>query len=106
MAGLSGYVASKYGIGGLTRVAALDYASTGIRINALAPGPILTDQLAAAGEDAQSHAAAAVPLGRVGRADEVAAAALWLCSDQSSFITGTVVNIDGGCLAGTPAFVR
>ena len=106
VAGLSGYVASKYGIGGLTRVAALDYASTGIRINALAPGPILTDQLAAAGEDAQSHAAAAVPLGRVGRADEVAAAALWLCSEQSSFITGTVVNIDGGCLAGTPAFVR
>ncbi len=106
VAGLSGYVASKYGIGGLTRVAALDYASTGIRINALAPGPILTDQLAAAGEDAQSHAAAAVPLGRVGRVDEVAAAALWLCSEQSSFITGTVLNIDGGCLAGTPAFVR
>ena len=106
VAGLSGYVASKYGIGGLTRVAALDYASTGIRVNALAPGPILTQRLAAASEAARSQVAETVPLGRIGRVEEVATAALWLCSEQSSFITGAVINIDGGRLAGTPAFVR
>lgn len=104
VAGLSGYVASKFGIGGLTRVAALDYAASGIRVNAIAPGPILTDGLAAAGEAAQARTAAAVPLGRVGHVDEIAAAALWLCSDASSFVTGTVLAVDGGRLAGTPAF--
>ncbi len=104
VAGLSGYVAGKFGVGGLTRVAALDYASHGIRVNAIAPGPILTERLAAAGQAAQDHVASAVPLGRIGSADDVAAAALWLCSDQSSFVTGTVLAVDGGRLAGTPAF--
>lgn len=79
-------MAGKYGIGGLTRVAALDYASVGIRVNALAPGPILTDQLAAAGQGARSQVADAVPLGRIGRVDEVAAAAVWLCSGQSILV--------------------
>ena len=106
VAGLSGYVASKFGIGGLTRVAALDYAASGIRVNAIAPGPILTGRLAAAGEAAQAGASAAVPLGRVGRVEEIAAAALWLCTDASSFVTGTVLAVDGGRLAGTPAFGR
>lgn len=104
VAGLSGYVASKFGVGGLTRVAALDYASHGIRVNAIAPGPILTERLAGAGQAAQDRVAAAVPLGRIGATAEVAAAALWLCSDQSSFVTGTVLAVDGGRLAGTPAF--
>jgi NAD(P)-dependent dehydrogenase (short-subunit alcohol dehydrogenase family) len=104
VAGLTGYAASKFGVAGLTRVAALDYAAHGIRVNAIAPGPILTDRLAAAGQDAQERAAAAVPLGRIGTPDDVAAAALWLCSDQSSFITGTILTVDGGRLAGTPAF--
>ncbi|MGO4105548.1 SDR family NAD(P)-dependent oxidoreductase [Leifsonia sp. YAF41] len=104
VAGLTGYVASKFGVGGLTRVAALDYAASGIRVNAIAPGPILTDRLAAAGPAAQAGAARAVPLGRVGRSDEVAAAAVWLCSDASSFVTGTVLAVDGGRLAGVPAF--
>ncbi len=104
VAGMSGYVASKFGVGGLTRVAALDYASQGIRVNAIAPGPILTERLAGAGQAAQDHVAAAVPLGRIGSTAEVAAAAVWLCSDQSSFVTGTVLAVDGGRLAGTPAF--
>jgi NAD(P)-dependent dehydrogenase (short-subunit alcohol dehydrogenase family) len=104
VAGMSGYVASKFGVGGLTRVAALDYATKGIRINAIAPGPILTERLAGAGQAAQGRVAAAVPLGRIGSTAEVAAAALWLCSDQSSFVTGTVLAVDGGRLAGTPAF--
>ena len=104
VAGMSGYVASKFGVGGLTRVAALDYASHGIRVNAIAPGPILTERLAGAGRAAQDRVAAAVPLGRIGTTADIAAAALWLCSDQSSFVTGTVLAVDGGRLAGTPAF--
>jgi len=104
VSGLSGYVASKYGVGGLTRVAALDYAGAGIRVNAIAPGPILTDRLAAAGAGAQKMAAAAVPLARLGQVQDVAAAAVWLCSEQSSFVTGTVMPVDGGRLAGVPAF--
>jgi len=104
VAGLSGYVASKFGVGGLTRVAALDYAARGIRVNAIAPGPILTDRLAAAGQPVQDRVAASVPLGRIGAAADVAAAAVWLCSRQSSFVTGTVLPVDGGRLAGTPAF--
>lgn len=104
VAGLSGYVASKFGVGGLTRVAALDYAAAGIRVNAIAPGPILTYHLAAAGATAQRQVATAVPLGRIGLPDEVAAAAVWLCSESSSFITGTVLAVDGGRLAGTRAF--
>jgi len=104
VSGLSGYVAGKFGVGGLTRVAALDYAGAGIRVNAIAPGPILTDGLAAAGTQAQAAAAAAVPLGRLGLAQDVAAAAVWLCSEQSGFVTGTVLPVDGGRLAGVPAF--
>ncbi|MEZ2391641.1 SDR family NAD(P)-dependent oxidoreductase [bacterium RCC_150] len=104
VAGLSGYVAGKFGVGGLTRVAALDYASQGIRVNAIAPGPILTDRLAAAGSAAQERVASAVPLGRIGTTADIAAAALWLCSEQSAFVTGTVLAVDGGRLAGTPAF--
>ncbi|MBB6406890.1 SDR family NAD(P)-dependent oxidoreductase [Arthrobacter sp. AZCC_0090] len=104
VSGMSGYVASKFGVGGLTRVAALDYASEGIRVNAIAPGPILTERLAGAGQAAQDRVAAAVPLGRIGTTADIAAAALWLCSEQSSFVTGTVLAVDGGRLAGTPAF--
>ncbi|MFH5878735.1 SDR family NAD(P)-dependent oxidoreductase [Arthrobacter sp. NA-172] len=104
VAGLSGYVASKFGVGGLTRVAALDYAAQGIRVNAIALGPILTERLAAAGQAAQDRVAAAVPLGRFGSLADIAEAPLWLCSDQSSFVTGTVLAVDGGRLAGTPAF--
>ncbi len=104
VAGLAGYVAGKYGVEGLTRVAALDYAAAGIRVNAIAPGPILTDQLAAAGPEAQAATVAAVPLGRLGTIDDVASAAVWLASSASSFITGTTLTIDGGRLAGTPPF--
>ena len=103
VAGLAGYVASKFGIGGLTRVAALDYAAAGIRVNAIAPGPILTERLTSAGDEALANVAAGVPLGRVGTARDIADAAVWLCSDAASFVTGTVLAVDGGRLAGTPA---
>jgi len=105
-AGLSGvsnlaaYVAGKAGIIGLTKVAALDYADHGIRVNVLAPGPILTHHLERAGEEAQRQAGLSTPMKRIGRAEEVAATVLWLCSDQSSFITGVTVPVDGGQSAG------
>jgi NAD(P)-dependent dehydrogenase (short-subunit alcohol dehydrogenase family) len=103
VASLAAYVAGKAGIIGLTQVAALDYADQGIRVNALAPGTILTHNLEAAGEQAQRGAAAATPMGRIGTATEVADTVLWLCSDQASFITGIVVPIDGGQNAGVKA---
>jgi NAD(P)-dependent dehydrogenase (short-subunit alcohol dehydrogenase family) len=100
-ANLAAYVAGKAGIIGLTKVAALDYADRGIRVNVVAPGPILTYHLERAGEQAQRLAALATPMRRVGSAAEVAQAVLWLCSGQSPFITGTVLPIDGGQAAGS-----
>jgi NAD(P)-dependent dehydrogenase (short-subunit alcohol dehydrogenase family) len=99
-ANLAAYVAGKAGIIGLTKVAALDYADQGIRVNVVAPGTILTYHLEAAGPQAQRFAAQATPMRRIGSTSEVAQAVLWLCSDQSSFITGTVMPIDGGLAAG------
>jgi len=99
-ANLAAYVAGKAGIIGLTKVAALDYADRGIRVNVVAPGPILTHHLQAAGPRAQRLAGLSTPMARTGTAGEVAQTVLWLCSDQSSFITGAVIPIDGGQLAG------
>ena len=99
-ANLAAYVAGKAGIIGLTKVAALDYADQGIRVNVVAPGPILTYHLEAAGPQAQRLAGLSTPMRRTGTAEEVARTVLWLCSAESSFITGTVIPIDGGQLAG------
>jgi NAD(P)-dependent dehydrogenase (short-subunit alcohol dehydrogenase family) len=97
--GLAGYVASKHAIIGLTRVAALDSARRGIRVNAITPGPILTERLAALQESDRERISGFVPMGRLGQAAEVAATAAWLLSAQSSFITGAVISVDGGRLA-------
>jgi NAD(P)-dependent dehydrogenase (short-subunit alcohol dehydrogenase family) len=102
--GLAAYVSSKHGVIGLTKVAALDYADQGIRVNAVAPGPILTERLEEAGEEAQRQAGLAIPMRRIGRPEEVASAVIWLCSDQASFITGATLAIDGGKLAGAAPF--
>jgi len=99
-ANLAAYVAGKAGIIGLTKVAALDYADQGIRVNVVAPGPILTYHLEAAGPEAQRLAGLSTPMRRTGAPSEVAQAVLWLCSPQSSFITGAVIPIDGGQSAG------
>jgi NAD(P)-dependent dehydrogenase (short-subunit alcohol dehydrogenase family) len=101
IASLAAYVAGKAGIIGLTKVAALDYADQGIRVNVVAPGPILTHHLEAAGPEAQRLAGQSVPMRRTGTAAEVAQTVLWLCSAQSSFITGTVIPVDGGQAAGS-----
>jgi NAD(P)-dependent dehydrogenase (short-subunit alcohol dehydrogenase family) len=99
-ANLAAYVAGKAGIIGLTKVAALDYADRGIRVNVVAPGPILTHHLQAAGSEAQKRAGQSTPMRRLGTVEEVAEAVLWLSSEHSSFITGMVLPIDGGQSAG------
>jgi NAD(P)-dependent dehydrogenase (short-subunit alcohol dehydrogenase family) len=106
VAGMAGYVSAKHGVIGLTRTAALDYAARGIRVNAIAPGPILTDRLEQAGPEAQRQAGMAMPMQRVGRPHEVADAVVWLLSDRSSYVTGMTLEVDGGKLAGIAPFSR
>ena len=100
VANLAAYVAGKAGIIGLTKVAALDYADQGVRVNVVAPGAILTHHLEAAGPEAQRQAALAAPMRRTGTAAEVASVVLWLSSPGSSYLTGAVIPIDGGQSAG------
>jgi NAD(P)-dependent dehydrogenase (short-subunit alcohol dehydrogenase family) len=102
--GLAGYVSAKHGVIGLTKTAALEYADQGIRVNAIAPGPILTENLERAGEEMQRRAAAAMPMRRVGRPEEIADAVVWLCSSHASYITGHTLPIEGGKLAGMAPF--
>ena len=101
--GMAGYTAAKHGVIGLTKVAAHDYAAQGIRVNAIAPGPILTERLQEAGEEWQRQAGQRLPMQRIGLPAEVAAACVWICSDQASFITGATLTVDGGKLAGAPS---
>jgi NAD(P)-dependent dehydrogenase (short-subunit alcohol dehydrogenase family) len=99
---LPAYVASKHGIVGLTRAAALEYASEEIRINAVCPGVIRTamiDRLIKADPDMESRLVAGEPMGRVGKPEEIAAAVMWLCSDSASFVTGQALAVDGGWVA-------
>jgi NAD(P)-dependent dehydrogenase (short-subunit alcohol dehydrogenase family) len=97
--GLGAYVAAKHAVVGLTRSAALDYAAQGVRINALAPGPIENERIASLSDEQRKPIAEAVPMRRIGRPEEVAATAAWLCSDAASYVTGVVVPVDGGQLA-------
>jgi NAD(P)-dependent dehydrogenase (short-subunit alcohol dehydrogenase family) len=85
---------------GLTKVAALDYGAQGIRVNAIAAGLVDTP-LIAEGRSPEVIAAriAAHPIGRIGRPEEIADAVAWLCSDRSSFVTGTAMPVDGGYVA-------
>src|SRR6266536_1538722 len=90
------YVAAKHGVNGLTRTAALELGAAGIRVNALAPGVTRTGMTSSVSEDLLRR----VPLNRIAEPDEIAAAAVWLCSPQASYITGAVLVADGGWLAG------
>jgi NAD(P)-dependent dehydrogenase (short-subunit alcohol dehydrogenase family) len=99
--GISAYVASKHGIVGLTRAAALEYAGSGIRVNVLCPGHTHTPLIADFLQDPQKmqQTSAQYPLGRIATPEEVAEAAVWLCSDAASFVTGQALPVDGGFLA-------
>jgi NAD(P)-dependent dehydrogenase (short-subunit alcohol dehydrogenase family) len=92
------YVAGKHGVVGLTKAAAVGYARDGIRVNALAPGMTRTAALdrLAEGTGMIAQHEALTPLGRLGTPEEVADAAIWLCSDESSYVTGTTLAVDGG----------
>jgi NAD(P)-dependent dehydrogenase (short-subunit alcohol dehydrogenase family) len=100
--GRAAYHASKHGVIGLTTSAALEYAPRGIRINAVCPGtietPMVTDMIAK-GELDMTEAVANQPIARLGRADEIAASVLWLCSPGASFIVGVALPVDGGYTA-------
>lgn len=96
---LSAYVASKHGVVGLTRAAALDYAGQRLRINAIGPGYVDTPMLMQKDVVTRERLAAAHPLGRMGRPEEIAELAVWLCSTRASFVTGGYYPVDGGYLA-------
>jgi len=94
------YHAAKHGVLGFTKSAALEYAARGIRINAICPGLIQTpmsDQMVAAGQgEALKEMEKSIPMGRVGRPEEIANAVVWLCSDAASYVTGQSISVDGG----------
>ncbi|MFJ9581793.1 SDR family NAD(P)-dependent oxidoreductase [Streptomyces sp. NPDC101191] len=107
MAGVGAYAASKHAVLGLTRVAAVELAGKGIRVNAVCPGAIDTPMSNPEGVDPAATAELyrnLVPLGRIGRPEEVAALALFLTAEDSSYVTGQPFVIDGGWLAGVKLF--
>lgn len=99
-AGQANYAASKAGLAGFGRSMAREFASRGITVNIVAPGPIDTDMLAAIGDKGIEAMVAQVPVGRIGTPEEVAAAVAFLASDSASYITGSVLNVDGGLAMG------
>ncbi|CAN5488056.1 SDR family oxidoreductase [soil metagenome] len=95
---MAAYTAAKHGVVGLTKNAALQYARRNIQINAVGPGTILTEGLAGYGPEQQAEWAELIPVGRVGRPEEVAGAVAYLLSDEAAFITGHTLLIDGGLM--------
>jgi NAD(P)-dependent dehydrogenase (short-subunit alcohol dehydrogenase family) len=99
---VSAYVASKHGIVGITKAAALEYARSKVRVNAICPGTIHTtmiDRFAHNDERILEQFAEGEPVGRLGTPEEVASAVLWLCSDGAGFVTGATLTVDGGRMA-------
>jgi NAD(P)-dependent dehydrogenase (short-subunit alcohol dehydrogenase family) len=99
IAGQAAYCAAKFGIVGLTKAAALDYAKSNIRVNAVCPGIIETpmmDRFSGGTPEGRERVIAQEPVGRMGRPEEIAAAVVWLCSDAAAFVVGHAMVIDGG----------
>lgn len=97
---LPAYVASKHGIVGLTRTAALECAKKGVRVNAVCPGVIDTAMVGRISHDhPEVDLAAGEPIGRMGKPEEIASAVIWLCSQRASFVTGQAIAVDGGWVA-------
>ncbi len=94
-----GYVTAKHGVVGLTQTAAIEYAARGIRINAVGPAYIDTPLLSQLPAEAKAMLIGLHPIGRLGRAEEVAELVIWLSSDKASFVTGSYYPVDGGYLA-------
>jgi NAD(P)-dependent dehydrogenase (short-subunit alcohol dehydrogenase family) len=97
--GIGSYIASKHGVVGLTRTAALEYIKQGIRVNAVNPGLIDTQiarDVVDGDEQAYANIATQVPIGRAGRPEEIASAVLWLCSPAASYVVGQALTVDGG----------
>lgn len=95
----SGYVAAKHGVVGLTQNAAVEYATAGIRVNAVGPAFIDTPLLSALDASVKQQLITKHPIGRLGKAEEVAELVLWLSSDKASFVTGSYYAVDGGYLS-------
>jgi NAD(P)-dependent dehydrogenase (short-subunit alcohol dehydrogenase family) len=95
----SAYVAAKHGVIGLTKTAAIEYAQTGIRVNAVCPGYIETDMTRDTMARRGEQILAQVPFRRLGKADEIAEMVCWLCSDRASYVSGVGYNVDGGVIA-------
>ena len=98
-ANISAYTASKHGLIGLTKAAAMDYAASGIRVNAVCPGVIRTPMVEGAIAEDPNREAVMIsrePIGRLGTPEEVAEVVVWLCTDAASFVTGTAIPVDGG----------
>jgi NAD(P)-dependent dehydrogenase (short-subunit alcohol dehydrogenase family) len=96
---LSAYTASKHGILGLTKNAAVEYANDGIRVNAVCPGAIMTPLMSEQPPDRQQEILAPQAMTRFGEPEEVAAAVVWLCSDEAAFVTGVALPVDAGSVA-------
>jgi len=105
----SDYSASKHGVNGLTKSAAIEYGREGIRVNAICGGGYATEMLAHGyGHDlawVESYRRPAIPIGRLGRPEECAEAAVWLCSDASSYVSGVCFPVDGGLLADSASYM-
>lgn len=95
----SPYMTAKHAVSGMTKVAALEYAEKGVRVNAVAPGPILTPLLLRGWNNDAEKASGRVPMRRIGQPEEVARVVCWLCSDDASFVTGHIMPVDGGMSA-------
>lgn len=101
-ASIPAYTASKHGVAGLTKAAALEFAKSGIRVNAVCPGVIRTpmvERFTSGNPEMEAQLTAGEPSGRLGEPEEIAQAVIWLCSQDASFVTGATIPVDGGWVA-------